>query len=440
MDAAELSRRLESFDGWVPPVTVKVLIRLGLFDELRRLGADGDWYCASAWASWSAEQGGTSAALAMLAPFRATGWFTAVRKYVQVLATAGRFAEAVDLVPDCGLPEVSAAVLLAELKAAQGEAGAAEAFELLRPYAVDWRVSRPWAALAERLGRDPEVVETLTAPVAETPHATPATIVLVDALERGGRADEAEAVLRSHLACEEAVHLNRIQRLLKLLLAQGREDEARALIAEPYGHWVAPAFAAHLEERGDRDAAIEMLLPFATADPAENVTECAGLLERAGRLEEAVEILRAAARAEGGQAYSALPALCRLLRAHDRLDEALEVVAGIVERRAGNTTLSLVSARADVLAWSGEVDLAVAELLAFPGRPRQQTARAAGLLADAGRAEEAIAVLRACDDQYRVAIDLAELLIREGRVAEGIAVIRNRRPEERNPEGGDAAP
>ncbi|MEU7039273.1 hypothetical protein ABZ958_37300 [Streptomyces sp. NPDC046237] len=45
----------------------------------------GEWFCAQAWARLLGEQGRRAEALEMLAPYLATGWWTATRATAELL-------------------------------------------------------------------------------------------------------------------------------------------------------------------------------------------------------------------------------------------------------------------------------------------------------------------------------------------------------------------
>ena len=426
-----------------------MLIQCGYLDVLRRHGAAGDWNCASAWASAVVERGAAAgrdaadadaadadAALEMLAPFAATGLPAAIAQTARILAAAGRVEEALTLaranagttvgagepVADLeGHPagERAALRLLAELLVAQGRRS--EAFEVLRPYATHWSVTDAWVAAAEGLGRDAEVAEVLTAMVAEHPGAKVGD--LAEVLIRSGRAEEAEALLRPRLVSDGLVHLSLIRQLVDLLVARGREDTVRELIAGPPGKYAAAYFAEVLEARGDRDAALATLAPFSTEDHQHQLIYGEMLL-RADRLPEASEVLLALD--SGFIPGSGLRALCATLADRDRHAEALALIDEAA-RRAGGLSLELLKLRATTLAARGDVDQAIAELRAHPqGDSITAAIHIAELLSGAGRLDESLAVLAPHSETHLASLEHSMLLIRLGRAEEGIEIALRR--------------
>ncbi|MGW8701977.1 hypothetical protein ACWGOK_34515 [Streptomyces eurythermus] len=89
MDRVDLEHRHRTYDGWIPPTVAALLHEHGHHDILRHAAAHGDWFCARRLAEAAAESGpdGRAAALALLEPFAATGWWPAVD------TVAGLFAE-----------------------------------------------------------------------------------------------------------------------------------------------------------------------------------------------------------------------------------------------------------------------------------------------------------------------------------------------------------
>ncbi|MGW4805876.1 hypothetical protein [Kitasatospora sp. NPDC004272] len=61
---------------------------------MREQAGRGEWFCARDWAWRLERQGLTDAALAVLAPYLATGWWTAAETAVELLEGRGRAEEA----------------------------------------------------------------------------------------------------------------------------------------------------------------------------------------------------------------------------------------------------------------------------------------------------------------------------------------------------------
>jgi thioredoxin-like negative regulator of GroEL len=463
MNAPELQRRSGRREDGIPQVLVNILIQHGYLDVVWHHGFAGDWNCASAWAEAAAARGGADAgaALDLLARFAGSGRPAVVEQTARVLVAAGRAEEALALarthagktVTDrtgaggangdgggigtggtggstADLEQYPAAEraglrLLADLLIAQGRR--AEAFELLQPYARHWSVTHTWVAAAEGLGRDAEVADLLAAMVAGSPGANGAKVGdLAEVLIRSGRAGEAEALLRPRLISDDLVHLSLIRQLVDLLLAQGREDAVRELIGGPAERHAAGYYAELLEARGDRDAALATLAPFATADH-QRQRDYGELLLRASRLTEATDVL--VALDDGFLPGIGLRVLCRALAEQGEHGQALALIDDVAIRNAG-MTFALLKLRATVLAWQGDVDQAVAELTAHPqGASVAAALHVAELLAGAGRREEAEAVLVPHSADPMASLERAKLLIALGRADEGIAVALKRTPK-----------
>lgn len=323
-------------------------------DEVRRLGAEGDWGCALAWASAAAERGDIDAALALLEPFAATGWWPAAVAHNRVATDARAEARAADD-PDPGFQD-----------------------------------------------------------------------------------DDAQAQLRYFLAGTwsgglDATAEARLDHLITRLIDTGRAAEVRKLLTEPGSQHIASRYAAHLEQHGDRAAALDVLAAYATTPAPRLLDEYAAMLTRAGRIEEAVTLLHAAALDEGEHPYLALPTLVSMTADRSLADRVLAIIEEVADQNDG-MSLALQEQRAGVLALGGHIDQALAELT-DPDEPpwltRRQLAR---ILVNLDHLDEAIAVLATIDDPG-AAIERAILLVRQGRVAEAITVARFRRPHAKPQDG-----
>jgi tetratricopeptide (TPR) repeat protein len=116
------------------------------------------------------------------------------------------------------------------------------------------------------------------------------------ALNRQGRAGEAEPLLRRALA-EEPGYAKGHEELGRSLLLLGRSDEAierlrRALEIDPKLQSAQLALVQALAEGGHAEQADEMMQAFLRADPARELIAKAAELHRAGRLEDAESIYR----------------------------------------------------------------------------------------------------------------------------------------------------
>ncbi|WP_327010836.1 hypothetical protein OHA72_28380 [Dactylosporangium sp. NBC_01737] len=121
-----------------------------------------------------------------------------------------------------------------------------------------------------------------------------AEMLLATVLQRQGRVDEAVAVLRSSYSRGGVMHVNLIEQLAGIL---AWHDPA-ALVAFVAGdgcEYAADRLAGELERQGRVDEAVSVLRPFA-ADGNGNVAErqaeiLAELLVRQGRVDEALAVL-----------------------------------------------------------------------------------------------------------------------------------------------------
>ncbi|MEU4096462.1 hypothetical protein [Streptomyces sp. NPDC026673] len=428
MDFGGLERRYRTYEGWIPPEVVSLLIEHGHLDEVRLQARRGDWICASAWARELVGQGRHDDALDVLAPFAGTDWWRAVAAVVDVLEDGGRADEAIALARRSakrGMPFLFEH--LTRLLARHG--GAAEACELLRPHTRDSALAEAFVDVSAGLGRDDEIAALLEAHVEagrgrDPWHARPRNAVHLLAVvrERQGRVDEAVALQR---ACDVAV-VNGRDLLAELLVRHDRLDELRGHIAGSGAETAAGRLAVALEERGDVEGALDVLRPFAADRSPNRSVALAELLVRHDRTDEAIEVLRPVPGSMGGDPEWVLRMLCTLLADQGRADEALAAIDDLAVRNGG-TSAELFVERIRLLSYCGRTEQAITELRA----DRDAAARSdAGLLsevlADAGRLDEAIDVLRAPADGDMDQIPLAEVLIRRGRVKDAVALLQAR--------------
>lgn len=198
VDAEQLDYQCRTFDGWVDPTVVTLLIERGHEDLLRREAARGDWFCALGLARELDSRGERDAVLELLAPYAETGWTGAVEATAQFLAGWGRSGEAVNLIrPLAESGDRTVVNRLAGLLAGEGRLD--EVFALLVPRFGDWYHATALVRLAEGAGRDEEVLGLL--PAVGPQDCPPHHVVDLRArvLERLGRVDEALRYLRSHV-------------------------------------------------------------------------------------------------------------------------------------------------------------------------------------------------------------------------------------------------
>ncbi|WP_405689619.1 tetratricopeptide repeat protein [Streptomyces sp. NBC_01185] len=434
MDAAVLDRRTRTHDECIPPDLVDRLLGLGHVGVVRAeaLAEDGDWFCARAWARLLAGRGELEEALDVLAPYVGTGWWTAAAEAARLLEAGGRGEEAISLVrPFTRGGEPPALHDLALLLARNGRGE--EAYALLLPHVADWSLAEALVEVGVGLGRGEEVAALLTARIAPgcpcprcgspecgRPYPEPfnAVNLLASVREAQGRPDEAVEVLRTY----GSTPVNSRDPLAELLERQGRIDELRAYAAVEGQQVAAGHLAELLEARGDVSGAVEVYRLEAEHDRCHASTELAQLLARHGRGAEAVEVVRGLDSAEDW----VVDLLCRLFAAEGRAEEGLAHLDPLKARR-GKEEWELFRLRGPLLAACGRLDEAVEEAKAHPeGGSPFAVASLAGLLADAGRPEEGVALLDVDRPDHRRI--LGPLLVRLGRVEEAVALLRTPRP------------
>ncbi|MFF2751755.1 tetratricopeptide repeat protein [Kitasatospora sp. NPDC058048] len=329
------------------------------------------------------------------------------RKYAQLLVQAGRVDEAIDvMVPHLG----ESWLLTALVEMTEGQGRDERVLELLAPRAEeewDEEDGPEWDGNAQCLddGWDREVLRARV-------------------LERAGRADEAIRGLSACVAVGRHHTLNLYEAYAELLARNGRLEELRTLVAGPRGGSAVEAFAGALERLGRAAEAEAVVRERIDAhDHSGDRGALMALLARQGRVDEAVEAGRPTFHyfdcgshlqwtldllVEDGRPERA-PALLDELRHADTYADDHPVLDPARRIRllgaAGQYAEAIAGATALDQHEPGERDVLLAQLLDGDGRP-----------------EEAVILLRS--SPYRFAPGpLAELLIRQGRPAEAIAAL-----------------
>lgn len=362
---------------------VKLLIERGHEDEVRREAGQGDWFCARGVAGELDRRGEREAVMALLAPYVGTGWEEAAETAAGFLAGEGR---------------------------------ADDVFALLGPRVGDSYHARALIRLAEGLGRDEEVLELL--PVVSPDHRAPHHAVELRAriLERQGRVDDALLFLRAQIDGGRAVSVNHVEQAADILIRHGRLAGVRDLAAGRGGEYAAMRLAVSLAARGETDEALAELSPFIDGGSLNAAALAARLLAEDGRADEALEVVRLASAAHGNP-DGVVEMLADLLAGQGRTDEALALADGLAGHPHWTPDMVLML-RVRALAASGQRDQAIAEIRSHPDVGEWWVAcPLAGLLAENGQPEDAIAVLRqpGCTEGGNRTF-LAELLAQEGRV------------------------
>ncbi|MFD3643431.1 tetratricopeptide repeat protein [Streptomyces griseus] len=434
MDVADLDRQVRTLSGCIPPQLADRLLELGHEQDVESLAGRGEWFCARAWARLLGERGRHDRARDVLAPYVATGWWPAARVQAELLEGRGRALEAIALTrPYARAGDRMALDFVGRLMARHDHG--AEAFDLLSPGVEDWFLADALVDVAEAAGRDAEAAELLSAWIpadhrCDTPWCCRSGLdpdtalgLLARIRERQGRVDEAIALLRAR----NGTSVNGRDQLAELLARHGRIEELRAYAAsDVHGH-AAQRLAEVLEERGDLEGAIAVYRQEKAGSNRRyhDPVLLAGLLSRHGRADEAIAGLRAQVDSPGGAEDWVVDALCTLYAEHGRAREGLAHLDALKERRGGQEEWDFFRMRLPLLADCGLLDEAI-ELAGahHEGASWYAAWSLSDLLAEAGRAEEAVAVL----EQHPASNGsvLAERLIDLGRVEDAVRVLRNR--------------
>lgn len=284
----------------------------------------------------------------------------------------------------------------------------------------DWYCARAIAARRVEQDRHEDALCLLT-PFADTGwwHAVETVAGL---LEAWGRTEEAIGLALPYAEAGERAAVNFVAGVLS---RDGRVDKAFAMLRPRIAEWFhAQAMVGISAGLGRDDEVIEALGEFAAAaDPHERWQAAdllATVLERSGRVDEAVAVLRRDVHVQNVTYVNIVEHLADLLARHGRYDELRALIDG-----HGGDQAAFRLARH--LEHAGDVDGAVAILtpLAASARPNPSVVLAE-LLVRAGRGEEALAVLRSAlvgGEEDWLMHTWAELMAVSGRADEALAVL-----------------
>ncbi|MFF2615159.1 tetratricopeptide repeat protein [Kitasatospora sp. NPDC058046] len=415
--------------GGVHPRMAQTLLDLGQVELLARAAQErGDWNCARAAALELGAAGEFERALALLDPFTDIGWRAAEWVTAEIMIRQGEADEALAMVrPDAAeLDDAHVCVRYAELSAKAGRID--EAIEVLTPHlGASWPLSCLVEA-TEGQGADDQVLDVL-AQAAERAGTEPTgslerwQVLLLTArvLERAGRTDAAVQTLRTEAAAGRHHPVNFPEYQAELLARQGLIEELASLAADqPYAAF--DAYAKALEDAGRAPEAETLLRERIEAhDLSNDRAALMDLLVRQGRIDEAVETGRPTF--DYHDCGNLLHRTLDLLVDDGRPDRALELVEGLTGPYAEGHPDDVLQLRLRLLGEAGRCPQGIAEATALNERqPGAWDTSLARLLELDGRLEEAVALLRASTHD-RATLDLADMLLRNGRPAEALAAI-----------------
>lgn len=418
--------------GGIPPRMADLLCELGHLDLVVQAAAQrGEWFCALAAVRELCTAGDYERAWSVIEPFAATGWKSAMTQAADVRFRMGRTEDALALVrPDEPVTEGREWRDYALMLTKAGRVD--DAIEILVPHLEDWWLQSTLVKMTEGQDQDERVLE-LIAPLAEGARRAraegkwrhpgeQALDLQAQVLERAGRADEAIRILGADVAARRYFAQNTVEFYAALLARHGRIEELSELGTGDHATAALEHYTKALEDLGRGQEAEAVLREIIDAtDHSNHRSTLIGLLSQQGRIDEAVEAGRPTF--EYYDCGNHLEWAIHLLVEDGRPERALELLDERSAEYVKEHTHSVQSRRLGLLAEAGRHQEAIAEAMALPAEEYwDRDTTIAWLWEEVGRVDEAIALLRSSAESQAPRA-LAELLIRQGRPAPAIAAL-----------------
>ncbi|WP_328498608.1 hypothetical protein OHS59_42130 [Streptomyces sp. NBC_00414] len=415
--------------GGLPPRKVGLLLERGHLDLVIRAAKErGEWFCAEGAVAELCRSGEFTRALEVMDPFVATGWRTALWARADILLRAGRTDEALDLVRPAEEGHTSQAACrnFAELLARAGRVD--EAVDLLVPHLGESWIRTDLVKITEGQDRDERVLELL-APYAEAARrareegrwghsGSDAQELQAQVLERAGRADEAIRILGEDMTEGRHLTQNTLTAYAELLARHDRLDELRELATGDRARTVLDIYAGALRDRGRAEEAETVMRDALAADDWVGYRSwLSSVLLLDGRLDDAITVAE-----PGFSWYDCSNLLSPLVHPLlDRPEELLRLLEHPLTVPHHGHQEFQHHWLAFALAGLGRAEEAIAVVEAHPDPWTDSSIVRAGLLSTAGHLAAAAAELR---DRGTIEArrELFEVLVRQGRAAEAIAV------------------
>ncbi|WP_179890371.1 tetratricopeptide repeat protein [Streptomyces sp. st140] len=430
MNVEDLEWQADSYGGVNPRVVDSLLERGHLELVVQATGEREDWFCARGAARVLQAAGEFGRAWEVMRPFAESGWLPAVSVGAGILLQCGRVDEALALArPDGeGREQGEACKVYAEVLVGAGQVDAA--IDVLVPHLRDERLLSSLVEMTEGQGKDERVLDLVTslAEEARRMHAEGrreslgrALDLQADVLERSGRVDEAIAVLGADVAARRSSAEIMRASYARLLARHRRIEDLHQMALGDHEYTAFRPLVTALEEAGRPEEAESLLREYipTTNCPGNYQNLLMELLVRQGRLDDAVE----AARPTFEDRWDGLlQAAVLMLAEHGRHAQALQLLEERSPEFLEESAHWVPSSRWWLMGESGRCREAIAEIAsALDLESDERDTTVAWLLAQDGRLDEAINLLRSCSGDH--ATQLAELLVRRNRPLEALAVI-----------------